>query len=184
MVTCKQRTDHFTPMMWFDFIEWRFHFIRGRFHNSECMKYCQKYMIQNRISSETHNCYMYVTWEIEPQNLGFTQMTSQWGVEGQTILLILASMCFSWYNLWSVCRYITGPINGCSSQDGTSQQHLTAPIWKCVSGMGDHRFTFLMDLLWNYTFYTNLTIFSITRLLIEQWPLLLTWFNFNPSMDK
>ena len=47
------------------------------------------------------------------------------------------------------------------------QQHLTAPIWKCMSGIGDHWFTFLMDLLSNYTFYTNLTIFSVSRLLIE-----------------
>ena len=44
---------------------------------------------------------------------------------------------------------------------------LTAPIWKCMSGIGDHRFTFLMDLLSNYTFYTNLTLFPITRFLIE-----------------
>ena len=47
------------------------------------------------------------------------------------------------------------------------QQHLTTPIWKCTSGIGNHRFTFLMDLLLIYTFYTNLTIFSIKRLLIE-----------------
>ena len=83
------------------------------------------------------------------------------------ILLILAPICFLWNNLWSVCRYITGPISGCSSQDGASQQHMTAPIWKCMSGSGDHRITFLMYLLWNYTFYTNLTIFSITRLLTD-----------------
>ena len=35
------------------------------------------------------------------------QMTSQWGVDGQIIMLILAPMCFSWNNLWSVCLYIT-----------------------------------------------------------------------------
>ena len=34
LVTCKQRADHFTPMMWFDFIRWRFHFIRRLFHYS------------------------------------------------------------------------------------------------------------------------------------------------------
>ena len=84
-------------------------------------------------------------------------MTSQGGVEGQNILLVLAPICFLWNNLWSVCRFITGPISGCSSQNGTSQQHLTAPIRKCMSGIDDHRFTFLMDLLSNYTFYTNLT---------------------------
>ena len=31
LVTCKQRADHFTPMMWFEFIRWRFHFIRRLF---------------------------------------------------------------------------------------------------------------------------------------------------------
>ena len=101
------------------------------------------------------------------KNLGFTNMTSQRGVESQNILLILAPICFLWNKLWSVCRYITGPISGCSSQDGTSQQHLTAPIWKCMSGIGDHRFNFFMDLHSNYTLYTNLTIFSIMRLLME-----------------
>ena len=34
LVTCKQRADHFTPMMWFDFIRWRFHFTRRLFHYS------------------------------------------------------------------------------------------------------------------------------------------------------
>ena len=116
LVTCKQRADHFTAMVWFDFIKWRFHFIRRRFHYSECIKYCQKHMIQNRISSETYNWYVCATWEIEPQNLGFTQMISLGGVEGQNILLILAPIWFLWNNLWSVCRYITGPISDCSSQ--------------------------------------------------------------------
>ena len=83
------------------------------------------------------------------------------------LLILMAPMCFVWNSLWSVCRHITGPINGCSSQDGTDQQHLTAPIWKCMSGIGDHWFTFLVDLLSNYTLYTNLTISSIRRLLIE-----------------
>ena len=149
-------------MMWFDFIKWRFHFIRGRFHYSECIRYCQRVFIQNYISSETHSWHVYATCKIEPQNLGFTQMTSQGGVEDQNILLILAPICFLWNNQWSVCRYITGPMSGCSGQDGTSQQNSTAPIRKWISGIGDHQFTFLMDLLSNYTFYTNLTIFSIT----------------------
>ena len=131
------------------------------------IKYCQKYMIQNRTSSETHNWYVYATWETEPKHLGFTQMTFQGVVEGQNILLILSPICLLWNNLWSVCRYIIGPVSGCSSQDGTSQQHLAAPIRKYMSGIGDHRFTFPMDLLSNYTFYINLTIFSIRRLLIE-----------------
>ena len=96
-----------------------------------------KNIIQNRISSEIHNWYLYATWEIKPKNLGFTQMTCQGGVEGQNILLIFAPMCLLRNNLWSVCRYITEPISGCSSQDGTGQQHLTAPIWKCMSEIGD-----------------------------------------------
>ena len=36
-----------------------------------------------------------------------------------------------------------------------------------MSGIGDHRFICLIDLLPNYTFYTNLTILSIGYLLIE-----------------
>ena len=38
---------------------------------------------------------------------------------------------------------------------------------QCMSGIGDCRFTFLIDLLINYTFYTNLTILSIGYLLME-----------------
>ena len=152
-------------MMWFDFIKWRLHFIRGPFHYSECIKYCQKYSIQNRISPETHNWYVHATWEIEPPNLGFTQMTSQGGVI--KIFCLSLHLYAFWNNLWSVYRYITRQISGCWSQDGTSQQHLTAPIGICMSGIGDHRFTYLMDLLSNYTLYTNLTIFSISILLIE-----------------
>ena len=125
-----------------------------------------KITIQNHISSETHTWDVYATWEIEPKNLRGTQMTSHGGVSGQNMLFILALMCFLWNNLWlSFCNmanhWLLEP-----GWDG--QQHLTAPIWKCVSGIGDHRFTFLMDLLSNYTFHTNLTIFSIKRLLIEE----------------
>ena len=122
-------------------------------------------MIQNRISSETHGWY--ATWEIEPKNLGFTQMTSQGGVEGQNSLLIWAPMCF----------FVKPRMVSLSLYNGTNQW-LLKPGWdgsttfnrshlKCMSGIGDHRFTFLMNLQSNYTFYTNLTIFSITRLLIE-----------------
>ena len=73
-----------------------------------------------------------------------------------------------WNNLWSMCRYITGLFNGFSGKHG--KQYLTATIWKCVSGIGDHRFTFIMDLLSNYTFYTNRSIFSIGWLLKEDVP--------------
>ena len=161
LAACKQRSEPFTPMMWFDFIKWRFHFIRVRCPYSMRIKYCRKGMIQNRISSETHNWYVFATWEIGPKNLGFTQRTSQGGVEGKIILLILAPMSFLWNNLGSVCRYIMGQFNGYSSQYGKGQQHLAAPIWKCMSGIGDHRFIFLMDLLSNYTFYTNQATFPL-----------------------
>ena len=65
LVTCTPRTDHLIAMMWFDL--WRFHFFRGRFHHSECTKYCQKYMIQTHISYETYDWYMYAIWEIVPR---------------------------------------------------------------------------------------------------------------------
>ena len=50
-----------------------------------------------------------------------------------------------------------GPLSGRWRQGGNDQQCLAAPIWKYRSGFGDHRFTFFLDLLPNYTFYTNLT---------------------------
>ena len=62
-----------------------------------------------------------------------------------------------WNNLWSVSRYVMGPLSGRWRQKGNGQQCLTAPIWKYRSGFGDHRFTFFIDLRPNYTFYTNLT---------------------------
>ena len=66
-------------------------------------------------------------------------------------------MDFLWNILWSVIRYIMGPLSGWWGLCGTDQQCLAAPIWKYRSGFGDHRFTFFIDLLPNYTFYTNLT---------------------------
>ena len=54
-------------MMWFDFIKWLFHLIRGRFHYSECIQCSKKYMIQNRISFEIQ---MWNVWKIEHNNLG------------------------------------------------------------------------------------------------------------------
>ena len=71
--------------------------------------------------------------------------------------------------------------------DGNGQQYSTAPIWKCRAGIGVHRITFPIDLLPNYTFFTNLTIFSIGWLLMEDVTSLLTlwkvcsivWCRFN-----
>ena len=69
----------------------------------------------------------------------------------------LAHTVFLWNNLWSVSRYIMGSFSGWWRLCGNDQQYLAAPIWKYRSGFGDHRFTFFIDLLPNYTFYTNLT---------------------------
>ena len=72
-------------------------------------------------------------------------------------------MCSSWNNLWSVCPYIMWP--AVAIQAGWEGQ--TVPIWKCLPGIDDHRFTFLVELLPDYTFYANLTILYIGSLLIE-----------------
>ena len=58
--------------------------------------YNQNDVTQNCISSETHNWYMYTTWEIETPNLWLTQMPSQRGVGGQKIFACLRTyMLFS-----------------------------------------------------------------------------------------
>ena len=144
-------------------IKWRFHFIRGRFHYSGSIKCCQKYMIQNSISSETHNWYVCATWEIEPKKSRFNTddfpgrsgRSKYFAYLGTYMLFVdqpVVSLSFSHRaNQWLL------------ELEWDGQQHLTAPIWKCVPGI-DHRFTFFMYLLSNYTFYTNLTIFSISRL--------------------
>ena len=132
-------------------------------------------MTQSVISSETHTWYMYTAWEIETPNLGLTQMASPWGVGGQNIMLILALMCFLWNNLWSVCRYVMGSLSGWWRLGRNGLCYLTAPLWKCRSRIGDHRFIFFMDLLPNYTFYTNLTTPSIGYLLIEYVTSLITF---------
>ena len=90
LVTCKQRAVHYTPMTWFDFIRWRFHFIRRLFHYSNYIKYNQNDVIQNCISSETHSWYMYTIWEIEIPNLWSTQMPSQRQMGVERFLLVLA----------------------------------------------------------------------------------------------
>ena len=79
----------------------------------------------------------------------------KWQIE--IFLFVLASTGFLWNNLWSVSRYVMGPLSGRWRQKGNDQQCLTAPIWKYRSVFGDHRFTFFIDLRPNYTFYTNLT---------------------------
>ena len=36
LVKCYQRADHYIPTIFFHFIRWRFHSIRGRYHYSNC----------------------------------------------------------------------------------------------------------------------------------------------------
>ena len=79
--------------------------------------------------------------------------------EVKRYLLVFAPICFLWNNLWSVSRYIMGPFSGWWRLVGRTIPVSNPPIWKCRSGIGDHRFPFFMDLLPNYTFYTNLTFF-------------------------
>ena len=100
---------------------------------------------------------MYTIWEIETQNLWFVQMPSQGEMGGRKIFAFLSHIVFLWNNLWSVSCYIMGSFSGWWRLCGNDQQCLAAPIWKYRSGFGDHRFTFFIDLLPNYTFYTNLT---------------------------
>ena len=85
------------------------------------------------------------------------QMASQGEMGRRKIFACLSTYMLLWNNLWSVSRYIMGPLSGRWRQGGIDQQCLAAPIWKYRSGFGDHRFTFFIDLLPNYTFYTSLT---------------------------
>ena len=75
----------------------------------------------------------------------------KWEVE--RFLFVSAPTGFLWNNLWSVSRYIMGLLSGWWRQGGNDQQYLATPIWKCMY----HRFTFVIDLLPNYTFDINLT---------------------------
>ena len=83
-------------------------------------------------------------------------------------LLVLATMGFLWNNWWSVSLYKMGPFSGWWRLGGNDQQYLAAPIWKYRPGIGDHRFTFFMDLHSSYTFYTNLTLLLIGYLLYRR----------------
>ena len=94
---------------------------------------------------------MHQTWEIETQNLGFTQMASHGGVEGQNILLILAPVCFLWINLWSVCLYVMGPFSGWWRQGGKGKPpHLKMDVRnRCSPIHSSNRFTFKLHILHN-----------------------------------
>ena len=156
LVTCKQSADYFTPVLWFDFIRWRVHFIMGLIPYLDCNKYSQNDITQYCVSSKTHNWYMYTTWEMDKQNLGFTQMASQGGEGGQNILLILAPMCFLWNNLWSVCCCIMGPFSSWWRLNGKSQWYLTIPFEKVGNKLVITDSYFHL----NYTFASKLHIWQ------------------------
>ena len=144
-------------MMWFDFVRWRFHFIRRLFHYLNYIKYNQIDVIQNCISSETYNWYMYTIRDMVSHIYGFHRCLPNEKWEVERFLLVLVPIGFLWNNLWSVSRYIMGSFSGWWRLGGDDLQYLAAPVWKCRSGFGDHRFIFFIDLFPNYTFYTNLT---------------------------
>ena len=112
--------------------------------------------------------------EIETSNLGFMQMASQRGVGVKLFCLSWHLCAFLEQPLVSVSLYYE-PFSGWWRLCGRGKQHQTAPNWKCMSGIGDNRFTCLMDLLTNYTFYTNLTILSIGYLFIQDVTSLITF---------
>ena len=85
--------------------------------------------------------------------------------------------------MWSVCIYIIGPFSGWWWLGGKGQRYLTAPIGKCMSAIGHHQFTFLVDLLSNYTLYKNLTTFFIEWLLMEDVASLIT-INSQKSLEN
>ena len=113
----------------------------------------------------TDICIQYERYKPQIYGLPRCLPNEKWGVK--RFLLVLALMCFLWNNLWPVSRYIIGPFSGWWRQGGNGQHYLAAPIWIYRSGIGDHRFTFFMDLLPNYAVYTNLSILFIGYLLIE-----------------
>ena len=88
-------------------------------------------------------------------------MPSQGGVGGQKIFACFRAYMLFVGQLWSVSRYIMGPFSGRWRLVGRTNPVSNPPTWKCRSGIGDHRFPFSMDLLPNYTFYTNLAFFVL-----------------------
>ena len=91
-----------------------------------------------------------------PKSMAYTDAFPR-RMADRKIFVCLSTLGFLWNNLWSVSRYVMGPLSGRWRQSGNGQQCLAAPIWKYRSGFGDHRFNFFIDLRPNYTFYTNLT---------------------------
>ena len=125
LVICRQRADHFAPMMRFDLIRWRFHFIRRRLHYSNCIKYNQNDVTQNCISSKNsqliyvhntrdrtaksvlHRCLLKEDWEVKGFLLVSTPMFffSQYLIlpfENVGQELVITDSHFSW-----ICFQIT-----------------------------------------------------------------------------
>ena len=117
-------------------------------------KWCDTklHFIQNSQLIYVHNMR-----DRNPKSMVYTDAFPRKKWEVEIFLLVLAHIGFLWNNLWSVSRYVMWQFSGRWRLGGNDQQCLAAPIWKYRSGIGDHRFTFFIDLLPNYTFYTNLT---------------------------
>ena len=113
------------------------------------------YKIAFHLKLTTDTCTQYKRWKTKIY--GLHRCLPKGKLEVENFLLVLAPTGFLWNDLRSVSPYIMGPLSGWWRQGGTDQQCLAAPIWKYRSGFGDHRFKFFIDLLPNYTFYTNLT---------------------------
>ena len=128
MVICRQRADHFAPMMRFDLIRWRFHFIRRRLHYSNCIKYNQNDVTQNCISSKNSQLiYVHNTRDRTAKSvLHRFLLKEDWEVKG--FLLVSTPMFFFWNNLWSVSRYIMGLFIGWCSRMGRTSQYLILPF--------------------------------------------------------
>ena len=125
-------------------------------------------MAQNYISSETHNWYMCQTWGAETQNLGFKtddapkKKSNYFAYLGTYVLFVEQPVVSMSLN--------NGPIQWLLEAGWEGQP---APIWKCMSGIGDPQFTF--PLLPNYLFYTNLTLVFIGYFLTKNKASLLTF---------
>ena len=173
--------------MWFDFIRW--HVRKGRpFYSNDVI-----WLHQVTIPLNQGTVPLFELHQIQPEwcdtELHFTRNSQlihvhrmrdrnpksvtytgafprrSWGVK--IYLLVFAPICFLWNNLWSVSCYIMRPFSGWWRLVGRTSPVSNPPIWKCRSGIGDHRFPFFMDMLPNYTFYTNLTSLFIGYLFTE-----------------
>ena len=125
--------------------------------------------MQNRISSQTHNWYIYASWEKESQNLGFFQMIYHGGVEGQNTLLFAylgtyvvfmeqPVVSLSLYN--GTIHWLLGP--GWEWSMASSRSHLKMYVrnrWSPIHN--SHAFAFKLHIL------HKSDIFAIGRLLIE-----------------